>query len=363
MCKSGCAPLATARSGDDFAGQMVEILNHAALGMMISIGHRTRLFDTMATLPPATSVDIAKAATLNERYVREWLAAMVTSGIVDYDPSAKTFALSAPRAAMLTRRAGSDNLAVVTQFIAELGSVESQIVECFHRGGGVPYAEYHRFHEVMAEESGLSVLSSLEDHVLPLVPALVAKLTAGASLLDVGCGRGLIIMRLAELFPRSQFIGIDLCSDTIAFAQAEAERRGLANVDFRVRDASDFDQTAEPHVFDVVVTFDSIHDQAKPLNVLRGIYRTLKDDGIYLMQDINGTSHLEQDVNHPLGTLLYTISCMHCMTVSLAQGGEGLGAMWGEQTTRDYLAQAGFQSIDTHRLDHDIQNNWYVITK
>jgi hypothetical protein len=95
--------------------------------------------------------------------------------------------------------------------------------------------------------------------------------------------------------------------------------------------------------------------------VLKGIRRALKADGTCLMQDISGTSHVHKDVDHPLGTLLYTVSCMHCMTVSLAQGGEGLGAMWGEEKTREYLGRAGFGGIETKKLAHDIQNNWYVV--
>ncbi|HYT56092.1 MAG TPA: transcriptional regulator, partial [Verrucomicrobiae bacterium] len=82
-----------------------------------------------------------------------------------------------------------------------------------------------------------------------------------------------------------------------------------------------------------------------------------------LMQDIKGSSEIHKNLDHPLGPLLYTASCMHCMTVSLAQGGEGLGAMWGEEKTREYLAQAGFRSIEKHELAHDIQNNWYVVRK
>jgi hypothetical protein len=95
--------------------------------------------------------------------------------------------------------------------------------------------------------------------------------------------------------------------------------------------------------------------------VLKGIRRALKADGTYLMQDISGTSHVHKDVDHPLGTLLYTVSCMHCMTVSLAQGGEGLGAMWGEEKTHEYLGRAGFSRVETKKLAHDIQNNWYVV--
>jgi len=216
---------------------------------------------------------------------------------------------------------------------------------------------------VMAEDSGQSVLSSLETHVLPLVPGLTERLTRGIRALDLGCGRGRILNRLAELYPRSSFVGADLSEDAIRHARAAAARAARRNVEFVAADLSDFDRTAEAEAFDFVTTFDAIHDQVRPLNVLKGIHRTLRRDGVYLMQDISGSSHVERDLDHPIGTFLYTISCMHCMTVSLAQGGEGLGAMWGEEKTRDYLERAGFRSVTTHRLPHDIQNNWYVVAK
>jgi 2-polyprenyl-3-methyl-5-hydroxy-6-metoxy-1,4-benzoquinol methylase len=241
--------------------------------------------------------------------------------------------------------------------------VEDPVLECFKNGGGVPYSAFPRFHEVMAEDSGQSVLSSLESHIIPLVEGLSERLRKGIRVLDVGCGRGLIMMRLAELYPASRFTGMDLSQEAIAFARAEAARRGLKNIEFHARDLSDFDRTAPPEAYDLITTFDAVHDQARPLNVLMGIRRALQPDGVYLMQDISGSSHLEKNMDHPLGTLLYTISCLHCMTVSLAQGGEGLGAMWGEEKTREYLQKAGFASIDTRRLAHDIQNNWYVVKK
>jgi cyclopropane fatty-acyl-phospholipid synthase-like methyltransferase len=169
--------------------------------------------------------------------------------------------------------------------------------------------------------------------------------------------------RLAELYPRSQFVGMDLSRDAVEYAQREATQKGLTNIRFAARDLSDFDQTAEPEAFDFVTTFDAVHDQARPLNLLHGIHRTLKGDGVYLMQDIRGSSCVHKNIGHPIGTLIYTISCMHCMTVSLAQEGEGLGAMWGEEMAREYLRRAGFRSVKVHQLSHDIQNNWYVVRK
>jgi ubiquinone/menaquinone biosynthesis C-methylase UbiE len=351
------------QKAEAFAGQLLATLNHGALCLMMAVGHRTGLFDVMSDMPPSTSSEIAQKAQLDERYVREWLGAMATGGVVEVDSESTRFSLPREHAAFLTRAANADNLAAFTQYISVLGNVEDDIVECFRHGGGVPYSRYPRFHELMAEDSGQSVLSSLETHILPLVPGLRERLSQGIRVLDIGCGRGRVIGRLAELFPNSHFVGIDLSSDAIDYARNAAARAGRQNLAFVVMDLSDFDVRAEPEGFELITSFDAIHDQARPLNVLKGIYRALKADGTYLMQDISGTSHVHKDIEHPIGPFLYTVSCMHCTTVSLAQGGEGLGAMWGEERTREYLAKAGFASVTTRRLAHDIQNNWYVVTK
>jgi ubiquinone/menaquinone biosynthesis C-methylase UbiE len=346
-----------------FAGRLLTAINDGALCLMVSIGHRTGLFDAMRDQPPHTSNELASRAGLNERYVREWLGAMVTSGVVTVDSQDLRYRLPPEHAAYLTRAAGADNFAVFTQYVPILGQVEDAIIECFKNGGGVPYKQFPRFHEVMAEDSGQSVLSSLQSHILPLVPGLADRLARGLRWLDAGCGSGRILNRLAELFPNSRFVGMDFSKDAVRVAREEASARGSKNVEFVEIDLSEFERDAEPESFDVITTFDAIHDQGKPLNVLKGIHRALRSDGLYLMQDIKGSSHVHKNLEHPVGTFLYTVSCMHCMTVSLAQGGEGLGAMWGEEKTREYLQRAGFKSIETRELAHDIQNNWYVVRK
>lgn len=351
------------KSAEAFAGRLLRALNDGALCLMVSIGHRTGLFDAMRDQPPQTSDEIAARAGLNERYVREWLGAMVTSGVTSVDPSSGRYHLPAEHASYLTRSAGADNLAVFAQYVPLLGNVEDDIVQCFHTGGGVPYERFPRFHAVMAEDSGLSVLSSLESHILPLVPGLADRLARGLRTLDVGCGSGRVINRLAELFPKSRFVGMDLSQEAVRVAREEASAKGLKNVEFASVDLSDFDRTAEPESFDFITTFDAVHDQGKPLNVLKGIHRALTRDGVYLMQDIKGSSDVSKNRDHPIGTFLYAVSCLHCMTVSLAQGGEGLGAMWGEEKTREYLERAGFRSVQKHELPHDIQNNWYVVRR
>ncbi len=343
-----------------FAERMVGVLNEGAIALMTSIGHRTGLFDAMAGLPPSTSEQIASAADLDERYVREWLGAMLVGGIVEHDPENGTYHLPQEHAAFLTRAASPDNIAAFTQYIALLGSVEDGIVESFKNGGGVPYSAFPRFHEVMAEDSGQTVLPALKDHILPLVPGLTERLEEGIDVLDVGCGSGRALNLMARAFPNSRFVGYDLSEEAIARARAEAEEHGITNAQFEVKDVATLNEEARYHL---ITTFDAVHDQADPAAVLKGIANALKGDGVYLMQDIAGSSHHHNNLDHPIGPFLYTISTMHCMTVSLAQGGEGLGAMWGEEKAKEMLKEAGFTKVEIEQLPHDFQNYYYIATK
>jgi 2-polyprenyl-3-methyl-5-hydroxy-6-metoxy-1,4-benzoquinol methylase len=343
-----------------FGERILGVLNGASLALMISIGHRTGLFDVMASCPPASSAQIAEEAGLDERYVREWLGAMVTGGLVEYTSATREYRLPAEHAASLTREARPNNMAATCQWIPVLASVEDEIVSCFENGGGVPYSSYDRFHAVMAEESDQTVVAVLTEEILPGVPDAVEALERGIDVLDVGCGSGRALNRMAAAFPKSRFTGYDLSSEGIAAAQAEAQARGLSNLRFEVRDVSGLDVETQ---FDFITAFDAIHDQAHPARVLEGIARALRPDGTFLMQDIAGTSHVDKDVDHPIGPFLYTISCMHCMTVSLSADGAGLGAMWGAETACRMLDEAGFSKVDVKSLPHDVINHYYVATK
>jgi SAM-dependent methyltransferase len=342
---------------EDFADKVVGTLNAGSLALMTSIGHRTGLFDVMSGQPPLTSETLARRAGLQERYVREWLGAMVVGGFVTVDADSAEYSLPPEHAACLTRQAAPNNLAAFSQYISVLGQVEDQIVSCFVHGGGVPYSAYPRFQEVMAEDSGQTVLPALLDSILPLVPGLVARLERGIDVVDVGCGSGRAMALLAETFPKSRFVGFDISEEGVSAANARAADAGLANLRFEVRDVAQMDDAER---FDLVTAFDAIHDQARPREVLAGIRRALRRDGVFLMQDIAASSHVHENVEHPLGPFLYTISTMHCMTVSLAQDGEGLGATWGHQKAHELLGEAGFADVERHQLPHDLQNDFYV---
>ena len=345
---------------EEFAGKMVGVLNGGMLALMTSIGHQTGLFDTIANLPPSTSEEIASSANLNERYVREWLGAMVVGGIVEYDPEQATYHLPPEHAACLTRAAGPDNLATLAQYVPLLGNVEGGILESFRNGGGVPYSAYPRFQELQAEESAQVQDASLIEAILPLVPGLVEHLECAADVADIGCGQGHAVNLMAWAFPNSRFVGYDLSEEGIAAARAEAGRMGLENARFEARDVTAFDAGGR---FDLITAFDVIHDLARPAEVLRSIFDALRPGGTFLMVDIAASSHLHENLGHPLGPALYAVSTMHCMTVSLEQGGVGLGTVWGEHKAREMLSEAGFGEVEVKQVEGDFFNNYYVAIK
>jgi SAM-dependent methyltransferase len=325
--------------------------------VLISVGHRTGLFDAMAQMEPAESAEIATRAGLNERYVREWLGGMVVSGVVEYDAGRATYHLPAEHAAALTRAAGTSNMAVMANYLPVMASVEDEVVEAFRSGGGVPYSAFRRFHEVMAEDSGAVVDESLVGTTLPLVPGLIERLQAGIEVADVGCGAGHAVNTMAAAFPRSRFVGYDISSEGIARGREEARAAGLHNTSFEVRDIAALGERGR---FGLVTAFDVIHDQARPDAALRAVADALAPDGVFLMGESAASSRLEENVGHPFGPALYMFSVMHCMSVSLAQGGVGLGTVWGEQKAVEMLGEAGFGAVRVERVEDDDFNMYLV---
>jgi len=342
---------------ENFEEYMLDMMSKAATALMLSVGHRTKLFDSMSDCTSMTSQKLAEKSNLNERYIREWLGAMVTGKIVDYDPFSKTYSLSEDKAKLLCK-GGSYNFASSMQWIPALAFVEDKIVKCFEKGGGVPYESFHRFHEVMAEESGQTTLPALVDSILPLVPNLVENLKKGIKVLDVGCGSGGALNLMAKNFPNSHFTGYDFSKEAIQNAIKESKKQGHKNTSFEIQDVENFSKTEK---FDLVTAFDAIHDQAAPAKVLENIKAVVKNDGIFLMQDIGSSSQLENNQTHPLGPFLYTVSCLHCMTVFLALDGHGLGAMLGKEKAIEMLKEAGFSNVEIKQLPHDPINYYYIV--
>lgn len=339
-----------------FANRLVGVYVDGMTTAMITLGYKTGLFDAAAT-GPATSSELATRARLDERYVREWLGAMTTAGIFRYDADTRSFTLPAEHAALLTGDS-STNLAAESLLVTYLNTFVDPVADAFRNGGGVAYDAYRPgFTSVMDEINRRLYDEALISTYLPLGDGLVERLASGVRVADIGTGAGHPLNLLAQAFPTSSFVGFDLAEDAIAAADAEAAAYGLGNVRFERRDVATIDEVA---VYDVVFAFDAIHDQADPARVLRNIRRSLTDDGTFLMVDIKASSHLEDNCANPVAPLIYGISVLHCMTVSLAYGGAGLGTAWGEQLACEMLKDAGFTSVTVNEIPQDPFNLVYV---
>jgi len=348
-------PTPEAADPEEVAGRVVGILNDGAICVLASIGHELGIFETLASLPPATSGQVADAAGLDERYVREWLGGMVTAGFVQYVPADGTYHLSPDHAPFLTG-GGPDNLARTMRFVSLMGLVQPKVVEVFRRGGGLSYDDYPGFHHLQAADSAAVNDASLLDTIIPLA-GVTDRLEQGIAVADIGCGEGHAVNLLARAFPRSTFVGYDFSEEAVVTAREEAAEWGLSNARFEVLDVA---QLAEESAYDLITTFDAIHDQAHPATVLANVRRALRPDGRYLMVDINASSNLEDNLDLPWASFLYAASTVHCMSVSLGQGGDGLGTVWGVQTAERMLREAGFSEVVVHELEADPFNAYFV---
>ena len=339
-----------------FGEQLVGAYVGGMVALMIDLASRTGLLDALAT-GPGTSEELAARAGLAERYVRECLGSLVTAGVVDYDPASRQYTLPAEHAVLLTGP-GSMNMAPISRFVTLLATHVPGVAEVFRTGGGVPYEAYRPdFTDVMDGVSRGVMDGQLLDGILPLTGELPARLADGVRAVEVGCGTGHALNLMARAYPRSSFTGYDLAGDAIAQARAEAADWGLTNVSFEVLDVAQL--PGEPPST-AVFAFDAIHDQVDPAGVLSRVRAALEPGGWFVMVDIKAASALEDNVGNPMAPWLYAVSTLHCMTVSLAQGGAGLGTVWGEQLARRMLDEAGFIDVAVHEVPDDPFNSVYV---
>jgi SAM-dependent methyltransferase len=327
---------------DTFAERMVDIYTGSMLTNMLDIGYRTGLLEAAAQ-GPATSAELAARAGLDERYVREWLGSMATGGIFTYEIEGKIYTLPEDRIAVLTGDRAA-NVAPVSGIMNHFVKHVPKLVEAFRRGGGVPYEDYWPEFTCFSPDVWRRIFAEkLTDGFLSAVPGLNGRLAAGIEVLDIGCGDGHAVNVMAEAFPASRFRGYDITASGLADATAEAEHMGLENARFERVDVTAL--STEPK-FDVVTAFDSIHDQFAPDVVLHRIREALADDGIFVMVDFKFSSDIANNLDNRFAPIHYGISVMHCMTVSLAQGGAGLGTVWGIEKACEMLAEAGFGDVE-----------------
>lgn len=355
-----------------FGARMLSLLNNGALTLMVSIGHKTGLFETMAALPPVTSVELASSAQLHERYVREWLASMYVGGIVNMEDEidggdAETedrFYLPAENAAFLTWGRGPENVAVLSQYISILSSFEAKTVDCFRSGGGIDAREFGELKSIMAADAAQTVASSLIDSILPLQKgSLIQDLRAGIDVLDIECGTGVNLLTMAKEFPLSWFTGYDASPANIAIAKEAASRGSLRNVRFKLMEITN---STELSAYDLVTCFGSLVETGEICKVVSRAHQALRSDGTLLIQDIASSSNAKANRSHPAGPLMYAISVIFSVPTCIFKTGreeEALGMMWGNDRVLQLLRSTGFKCDGPRMLADDHCNVFFFCTR
>jgi 2-polyprenyl-3-methyl-5-hydroxy-6-metoxy-1,4-benzoquinol methylase len=326
-----------------FMGKVVGDLSATMVSFLCSIGDRLGLFKELSAHGPATSDELAARAGINERYAREWLGALKSAGYLEYDAGSRRYSLPPEHAMALAQEGGPMFVGGMYQMLPAMAGPLDQLITAFRQGGGVPQATYHQnFWDGFERFSGGWFENLLIQEWIPAVPDVQAKLERGALVADIGCGRGRALIKLAQAFPRSRFVGFDNYEPTVGLATANAQAGGVGDrVTFQVLEVVQ----GLPDQYDLITTFDVIHDMANPRGALKAIRRGLKPDGTYLCLEINCADNPDENAG-PVAAMFYSASVLYCMTTSLAAGGEGLGTMGLPETkVRELCTEAGFSSV------------------
>ena len=336
-----------------FVGKVLGDVSGTTVALMAGIGDRLGLFKDLAANGPATSEELARRTGINERYAREWLGGMSAAGYVSYAPDTGRFWLPPEHVPVLAQELGPVFFGGTLAMLLGTVQIIDPLIEAFKNGGGVPQDAYPTS---TYDDMDRFTASWHENHLLqewiPAVDEVVAALEGGGSLADVGCGRGRAVTKIAGAFPKATVVGFDIFGPNIAAAKGYARDAGVENASFEERDVS----KGLPGTYDVITTFDVIHDAADPRGLLRVIREALNPGGTYLCLDINCSDKLEENVG-PLGALFHGFSVLYCMTTSLAQGGEGLGTLGLHPHKLDELSkEAGFSSCRKLPLENPFNN-------
>ncbi len=343
---------------DAFSDKVFRDLSGTYVTAMCILGDRLGLFKHLAALGPATSAELAERAGINARYAQEWLSALACAGYIDYDPASRRFSLSPEHAAVLADEGGAFFVGGDYEQLPALWGVLDPLTTAFREGGGVPQSAYHEsMARGMDRTAVVSYHHALVQKWIPALPDVQAALERGIEVADVGCGGGRALIRLAQAFPNSRCTGYDVFPPTVALARQNAEAAGVADrVRFEALDVS----RGLPGQYDLITTFIVIHDAADPRSLLRAIRVALKPGGTYLCAETKAADTLEENAG-PLGAYLFSTSVLYCMTVSLAEGGEGLGtAGMPPSKVRELCMEAGFSSVRLLPIDNPFKNIYEV---
>lgn len=328
---------------ESFSTKIMKDTGSFMFGLLAYIGCEVGIFSEMVRLGPTTLENLAGEGKFDERHLKEWLGAMVAGEYVSYDPESEKYWLAPENAAVLVDRESPYFMGGFFKLAVSNTDVVPKLMQVMRDGGGVHQSEYPlEFYAAMEDESKPRYQHHLVDAWIPGIPALEAKLKGGARVLDIGCGGGIAMTSMAKRYPESRYEGCDIHPYSIERAKSNAVERGVADrVTFTVSGGDDFGEKQ----YDVITTFDVIHDSIDPKGLLAGINKALKPGGIYLMVEMKIGDKLEDNIGD-WGKFLYSVSFLYCMTTSLACGGAGIGACMGQKKAKELCMEAGFKSFE-----------------
>lgn len=339
------------------ADHVAQVMNHAWLALLLSLGERLGLHDVLADLDaPAAADQIAQKAGCDARYVEEWAWGMRAGGLLESftdTDGATRFALPDGYAPALTARGGPAHWSRITTQITALAGLENPLVEAFRTGSGLGAEHYEgRIAEVLAGESGPIFETVLLTEVIPLL-GIGAALEQGVRVLDLGCGTGQALEILARAYPRCRFTGVDQSTDAIASARARTA--GLrAQVDLLVADI-ETDLPAGP--FDLVMAANVVHDLSDPVGFLRRAHPITAPGGTIYLHELGFSTSMEENVADPHALGVITFGLFHCLPLAKRRPGIAPGGMWGSTSYRDALTEAGFENARIGRAPSDPNND------
>lgn len=325
-----------------FMMKVVGDLATATAVSLVYVGDRVGLFKAMAGAGPLTREALEQRTGIHPRYLEEWLAAMFCAGYLEHDAVADSWTLPDEHAVFFANAASEYYLGGLFKGAPALAAMAPKVAEAFETGQGIAFQAYGEGEPVAIEQMNRAVYEArLVKQWMPALPQVVQRLQAGGRAIDVGCGTGVVPVLLAQAYPEARITGLDFDARSIEIARENARRAGVQErVQFVHASA-----TEVPLVeggWDFVSTFDCIHDMGEPARVLRRIREALASGGSYLMVEPKVAEQVTDNAANPFARMLYGISCLHCVPVSLAQGGPGLGACWGETRARLAAQEAGF---------------------